>query len=449
MDQFFSYIDAHKERFLSELFDLLRIPSVAAQGRCIPEACAQVKARLEQLGADVRLISTNGGAPVVYGTLGSGPRTLLIYDHYDVQPAEPLELWTSPAFEPTIRDEKIYARGVADNKGNLMLRIQAIEAWLATQGDLPIRVAFVIEGEEEVSSRTLYAFCRNHPDLLKADGCLWETGGRDIAGRPTVACGAKGIQYVELVARGAVRDLHSSNATVVPNPAWRLTWALATLKAPDGRILIPGFYDAIRPANEIDLQALESIPTDDEAVLADYGIPAFLDDVQGVERLRRHLFEPTCTICGLVSGYTGEGSKTVLPSEARAKIDFRLVPEMEPETVLQQLRAHLDAQGYTDIEMVDLGGEHPARSDLDALVVRAVTAAAEMTYNITPLVYPTMAGTGPMYPLCQAFGTPVASGAGCGYHGTQIHAPDENIRIEDYWMGMRWMGYLIKAFAAA
>lgn len=447
MEQFTSYIDAHKERFLSELFDLLRIPSVAAQGRGITEAATQVRTRLEQLGATVQLISTDGGAPLVYGTLGNGPRTLLIYDHYDVQPAEPLELWKSPAFEPTIRDEKIYARGASDNKGNLMLRIQAIETWLATQGDLPIRIVFVIEGEEEVSSRTLYAFCRNYPDLLKADGCLWETGGRDIAGRPLIHCGAKGIQYVELIARGAAQDLHSANATVVPNPAWRLTWALATLKASDGKILIPGFYDQIRPPSAADLQALENMPNEDEALLADYGLAAFLDNVRGVERLRRHLFDPTCTICGLVSGYTGEGSKTVLPSEARAKIDFRLVPDMEPETVLRQLRAHLDAHGYSDIEMLDLGGEHPARSDLNATIVRATAAAAERTYGTPPLVSPTMAGTGPMYPLCQAFGTPVASGAGCGYHGAQIHAPNENIRMEDYWLAMRWMGHVIQAFA--
>lgn len=448
MDQFNAYIDTHKDRFLAELFTLLRVPSVAAQGRGIPEAALLVKQRLEHLGAEVQLISTDGGAPVVYGTLGRGRRTLLIYDHYDVQPAEPLERWISPAFEPTIRDGNIYARGVADNKGNLMLRLQALETWIATQGDLPLSIVFVIEGEEEVSSRTLYAFCRENARLLQADGCLWETGGRNIDGQPVVNCGVKGIQYVELVARGAAYDLHSSNATVVPNPAWRLTWALATLKAPDGHILIPGFYDQVRPPSAADLQTLAHIPSHDDALLVDYGIPSFLDGVRGVDRLRRHLFDPTCTICGLVSGYTGQGSKTVLPSEARAKIDFRLVPDMEPEVVLRQLRAHLDAQGYDDIEIVDLGGEHPARSDMHAAVVQAAVVSAEATYGIAPVVYPTMAGTGPMYPLCHVFGTPVTSGAGCGYHGSLIHAPNENVRLEDYWLAMRWMGHLVRTFAA-
>lgn len=448
MEQFNAYIEAHKDRFLDELCTLLRMPSVAAQNQGIAETAALVRARLERLGATVQLISADGGNPVVYATIGRGPRTLLIYNHYDVQPAEPLELWHSPAFEPTMRDGKLYARGVADNKGNLMLRIQAIEAWLATMGELPLRIAFVIEGEEEVSSRTLGAFCREHADLLRADGCLWETGGRNIDERPVVSCGAKGIQYVELVAHGAAYDLHSSYATFVPNPAWRLTWALATLKDPDGRICIPGFYDQVRPASSADLAALESIPANDEELLADFGVPQFLDGVRGIERLRRHLFDPTCTICGLVAGYTGEGSKTVLPNLARAKIDFRLVPDMEPATVLRQLRAHLDAHGFSDIEIIDLGGEHPARSDLNAAIVRATVASAAETYGMPPIIYPTMAGTGPMYPLCQALGTPVASGAGCGYHGTQVHAPNENVRLADYWLAIRWMGGLIREFAA-
>lgn len=449
MEQFDAYLDDNRERFLDELTGLLRLPSVAAQNTGIAETVALVRARLERLGAAVQLIEAGGGNPVVYATLGAGPRSLLIYDHYDVQPAEPFELWHSPPFEPAARDGKLFARGVADNKGNLMLRIQALEAWQATLGALPLQIKFVIEGEEEIGSRTLPRFCHEQADLLHADGCLWETGGRDISERPVVTCGAKGIQYVEIVARGANRDLHSSVAPIVPNPAWRLVWALGTLKGPDERVLIPGFYDQVRPPSATDLAALASIPNTDEDLLASYGLPEFLGGVRGNEALRRHLFEPTCTICGLVSGYTGDGSKTVLPSEARVKLDFRLVPDMDPEMVLEQLRAHLDRIGCADFELSALGGEHPARSDLDSAIVRASATAARQTYNLEPIVYPTMAGTGPMYPLCQALGTPVASGAGCGYHGTQVHAPNENIRLDDYRLAQRWMGRLIAAFAAA
>ena len=449
MEQYLAYIEQNKDRFLEEYFNLLRIPSVAAQGMGISETAMMVRDRLTELGAEnVQMIPTDGGSPVVYGTIGNGPRRLLIYDHYDVQPAEPLELWDNYPFDPKLCDGVVKARGASDNKGNLILRLQAIEAWLATKGELPITIVFLIEGEEEIGSPHLASFCRDHADLIKADGCLWETGQVDGSGRPVVDCGAKGMQYVELVARGAFTDLHSSTAPVVPNPAWRLTWALATLKDPNGHIRIPGFYDAVLPPTEADMEALKKAPDNDESLLRQYGLPAFLNDVRGADRLRALLFEPTCTICGLVSGYTGEGAKTVLPAEARAKIDFRLVPNMEPETVLTQLRDHLDAEGYHDIEIIPMSGEHPARSSLDAAVVRAAISSAEATYQLPASVYPMMAGTGPMYVVCQQFGTPVTSGAGCGYEGDRIHAPNENIRIADYWKGMEWMGRFMEAFAA-
>jgi acetylornithine deacetylase/succinyl-diaminopimelate desuccinylase-like protein len=409
-----------------------------------------VASRLTRLGAEVQLLRVGPeGAPVVFGSIGRGQRTLLIYDHYDVQPPEPLDLWQSPPFEPTLRDGKLYARGVADNKGNTMLRIQAVESWLATQGELPIRINFMVEGEEEIGSAHLEEWCHQHADLLRADGCLWETGGKNALERPTIMCGAKGICYVELVARGAAYDLHSANATVVPNPAWRLTWALATLKGPDERVLIPGFYDRVRPPSAADMRALESIPDDDDALLADYQIPQFLGGVRGVERQKVHLFSPTCTICGLVSGYTGQGSKTVLPSEARAKVDFRLVPEQNPQEVARLLRQHLDTGGFHDIEIVPFSQEHPARSETDTPVARAMAQAIRQSYGQDAVVYPTMAGTGPMYPVCTQLGTPVVSGAGTGYQGTQVHAPNENIRMEDYWAAMRCMGAFIKAFAEA
>jgi len=448
MDSFNAHIEASKGRYFDELCTLLRQPSIAAQGVGIEETALLVAQRLERAGARVQVFRMPGAAPVVYGSIGAGPRTLLIYDHYDVQPPEPLDLWHSPPFEPALRDGKLYARGVADNKGNLMLRIQAIESWLAAKGDLPCRINFLIEGEEEIGSVNLEAFCHHYRDLLRADGCLWETGGVNALEQPTIMCGAKGICYVELVARGASYDLHSANATMVPNPAWRLTWALATLKAPDERVLIPGFYDRVRPPSAADMAALASIPLDDDALLADFGIPRFLGGMHGLERLKIHLFSPTCTICGMVAGYTGEGSKTVLPSEARAKIDFRLVPDMDPAEVVAALRRHLDDHGFDDIAILEHGHEKPGRSDPDSHVARAMATAIRQTYGQEPVVYPTMAGTGPVYPVCIEPGTPMTSGCGTGYQGTLIHAPDENIRLDDYWTAMRCMGAFIAAFAA-
>jgi len=455
MDRFAAHIEANRARYYDELRTFLRQPSIAAQGIGLEETAALTAERLRRLGAEVQVLRLGQedapAAPVVYGSLGQHPegtrRTLLVYDHYDVQPPEPLELWHSPPFEPAERDGKLYARGVADNKGNLMLRLQAIESWLATEGALPIRINFLVEGEEEIGSVHLEEFCHQHAGLLKADGCLWETGGRNALEQPAIYCGAKGICYVELVARGASHDLHSSNSTIVPNPAWRLAWALGTLKAPDERIRIPGFYDRVRPPSDADLRALETIPIDDDALLADFGIGEFLGGVRGIERLKVHLFSPTCTICGMVSGYTGAGSKTVLPSEARAKIDFRLVPDMDPDEIVRLLRAHLDAHGFGDIAILEFGHERAARSDPSAVAVRAMSAAIEATYRQPAVIYPTMAGTGPMYPVCEALGTPVTSGCGTGYQGTLIHAPNENSRLADYWDAMRCMGAFIRAFA--
>lgn len=446
-EQFTAYIEANKDRFLEELSALLRVPSVSAQGRGINEAAEMVKHRLEQLGVqDARILTNLQSAPVVYGTLGSGSSRLLIYDHYDVQPPEPLDQWDSPPFEPTIRDGKLYARGASDNKGNLMMRIQTIEAWLATMGDLPCSIAFVIEGEEEIGSSMFPAVCSRFSHLLKADGCLWETGDLSIDERPVVGCGVKGMLYVELSVRGASRDLHSMMAPIVRNPAWRLVWALSTLKDRDGQMLLQGFTDQMRQPSEADLKALESIPDTDDALLEAYGLRNFLGKVRGIERLRRLIFEPTCTICGLVSGYTGPGSKTVLPSEARAKVDFRLVPDMDPRKIHDLLYHHLNAHSLCDVAIDVLTEEHPARTPLDAPVVQASFASARETYGVEPVVYPMMPGTGPMHTLCQAFGTPAVTGAGCGYSGSQIHAPNENIRLADYWKGMEWMARFLHEF---
>lgn len=446
MERFAAYLDANRDRYLEELAVLLRQPSIAAQGVGIEETAGLVVARLARLGASVQTLRLPGAAPLIYATIGQGPRKLLIYDHYDVQPPEPLDQWQSPAFEPTLREGKLYARGVADNKGNLMLRIQAVEAWLATEGDLPLELAFFVEGEEEIGSVNLDAYCHAHPDLLRADGCLWETGGKNALEQPTIMCGAKGICYVELVAHGAAYDLHSQHATHVVNPAWRLVWALATIKGPDERILIPGFYDNVRPPSAAEIAAVEAMPDDDDALLADFKIPGFLRGLRGAERRAANMFEPTATICGFVSGYTGEGSKTVLPSSARVKIDFRMVPDQDPFEIVKLLRAHLDAHGFNDLEIREFGHEHAARFDPNMPVVRAMARATQTTYGQAPVIYPSMAGTGPVYPVCAEVGTPMTSGCGTGYHGTQVHAPNENIRVADYWQAMQCMGQFIREF---
>jgi len=447
MKQFNAYIENNVERFIEELKEFCRQPSVSTQNVGLEEMAELVRARLERLGAEVRLIPVDGGPAVAFAELGQGERTLLIYNHYDVQPPDPLEEWESPPFEPTIREGKFYARGVADNKGNLMARIQAIEAYRAVFGELPLRIKFVVEGEEEVGSPHLAQFAKENRDLLAADGCLWEAGGKDEAERFVLYLGLKGIAYLELRARGAKSDLHSSLATIVPNPAWRLVWALSTLKDENDHITIDGFMDHAAQPTQAEMDMLEAIPFEEEKIRERFDIPEFIQGLSGVEALKKHLYEPTCTICGFRSGYIQEGSKTVLPSTATVKLDFRLAPNLTPELVGQLLRKHLDRRGFEDIEIVFGVGEHSARTPLEASIVQAAMAAAEAVYGQRPVIYPTMAGSGPMYPLSEGLGIPAVL-AGVSYPGAKVHAPNENIRLDDYFEGIRYIGELIQRFGA-
>ena len=447
MEQFNAYVEDKAERFIEELKEFCRQLSISTQNVGLGEMAELVRARLEKLEAEVRLIPVDDGPPVVFAELGQGERTLLIYNHYDVQPPDPLEEWESPPFEPTIREGKFYARGAADNKGNLLARIQAIEAYRAAFGELPLRIKFAVEGGEEVGSPHLAQFAQENRDLLAADGCLWECGGKDEAERFVLYLGLKGIAYLELRARGAQSDLHSSLATIVPNPAWRLVWALSTLKDEDDHITIDGFMDHVAEPTQVEMDILEAIPFEEEKIKENFGIPEFIRGLSGVEALKKHLYEPTCTICGFKSGYIEEGSKTVLPSTATVKLDFRLVPNLTPELVGQLLRQHLDRRGFEDIEIALGVGERSARSPLDAPIVKAAVAAAEAVYGQPPVIYPTMAGSGPMYPLSEALGIPAVL-AGIGYPGANVHAPNENIRLADYFEGIKFVGELIRRFGS-
>lgn len=448
MATFAEYVEANRERFLEELKDFTSQPSVAAQALGMQEMADKVMARLNKLGARTRLVPVEGGFPVVYGEIGDGPKTLLIYDHYDVQPPEPLDLWTSPPWEPEIRDGKFYARGVADNKGDLLLRIQAIESWLATEGELPLKIKWVLEGEEEIGSPNLGKFVAENRELVQgADGCLWEFGAKDAHENPMLICGLKGIIYIELHAHGASRDLHSGAASIVENPAWRLVWALSSLKNERDEITIDGYNEFVRAPNELELQAASKIPFDTDLELDKFGVKQFINGVRDFEAVKQLYFTPTVTICGLHSGYTGPGGKTVLPNHAFVKLDFRLVPEQTPEKVIELLRKHLDARGFTDIQIERTeAGEHVARSPLDSDIVQAAKAAARATYGREAVVYPTAAGSGPMYELCQQVGIPAVS-AGAGYPDSRGHAPNENIRVADYFEGITFIRELIRNFA--
>jgi len=310
-------------------------------------------------------------------------------------------------------------------------------------------VIFVVEGEEEIGSPHLAPFVAAHRDLLRADGCLWEFGGWDEAGNPAVYLGLKGMAYVDVRVRSAGADLHSSLAAIVTDAAWRLTWALGTLKDERERITVDGLMELVAPPAASDLALLEKLPLDEAELKRVAGVDGFVNGLSGLELKKKLLLEPTCTICGLDSGYQGAGAKTVMPAEARAKLDFRLVPGLDPETVARLLREHLDRRGFHDVETELIGALHPARSPADAPVVAAAVEAMRAVTGREPAVAPTSAGSGPMHLLCQGLGIPAVAAGPVGRPDSQIHAPNERIRVDDFHAAVRFAGHLYDRFARA
>ncbi len=443
-----AYLNEHLSESLDELARFVAQPSVGAQNLGMEECAALTAQMLRQRGFTVQVMDT-GGAPVVFGERsGRSPKTILFYNHYDVQPPEPLELWDSPPFEPEIRNGKLFGRGVSDDKGHLTARLFAIDALLASEGELPCNVKFIVEGEEETSSVHLHSFIEQHQDLLQADGCVWEFGGVDHRETPMQYLGLRGICYVELVVETAAVDVHSgTGGSIFPNAAWRLVWALNTLKGEDEHIRLPGFYDKVQPISPRDHALMDALPEVAEDYHQRYGVKTFLNGLtDGVALRIAEVYQPTCTICGLTSGYQGPGSKTVLPARASAKIDFRLVPDQTPEDVLAQLRRHLDTEGFRDVQIVYLGGEAPAKTHPDEPFVALTIQTAAEVYDQPMQIVPMVGGSGPSHPFVHLLKLPVVS-AGCGYPGTLAHAPNENMRIDLYLKHAMHMARLLKAAA--
>ncbi len=446
MDDILGYVDRHLEHTIARLQAFCSQPSIAAQGEGMEKMADLVLRTLQEAGGSAHLVQTPGFPVVLARFAGVDPKTLMFYNHYDVQPPDPLELWESAPFSAEIRDGHLYARGVADNKGNLVARLAAVEAWLAVRGELPLNVLFVVEGEEEIGSPHLGHFAEENVDRLRADGCIWEAGYKDTRGRLEIALGAKGILAVDLRVRSLGRDLHSANAAIAESAAWRLIWALGSLKEPDERVRIPGFYNDVRPPDERDRAMLAAWDYDETGQLAEFGAKRFVLGLVGEALKEKLLLQPTCNVCGFHSGYGGPGVKTVLPAEATAKLDFRLVPDQDPSDILEKLRAHLDAEGFRDVEIEVEAPEPPARTDPDDPLVGAVVSAARRAYDLEPVVKPMMAGTGPMYELCQRWGIP-AVGAGVGWAGSRGHSPNENVRLEDLRQGIRHIALIMDEFS--
>lgn len=449
MQNIYDYIDDHWQDALEDLKRLCRQPSISAQGVGMAEVMQLLVRMMREYDIDAQVLPSPGdGYPLIYGEVaGESPTTLLFYNHYDVQPPEPLELWSSPPFEPTQYESNLRARGVSDNKGDIVARLLAIRAFQRVRGKPPVSVKFIIEGEEEIGSPNIVAFVESNRQLLKADACIWECGGVNWRNEPVVSLGLKGILYVQLEVRGASQDVHSSMATVVPNPAWRLVWALGSLKDMEENIRIAGFYDDVLPPTQREIDAINAMPMDEEEAKQALGLESFVKGVTGFDYKSRHIIEPICNICGLDSGYTGSGSKTVLPCLARAKIDFRLVPNQSPDDILAKLRRHLDSHGFDDVVIApQTEGESAARTPLDSPFVGVVSEAAREVYGVEPVIVPSMAGSGPMHSFTDTLGLPTAL-IGVMYPGSSPHAPNEHIRLADFILGAKHIAAVLERMA--
>lgn len=414
----------------------------------IPECAAQVSELFTTAEAKVSVFRETGAAPLIVAEFpGASPRTLLFYNHYDVQPPEPLDEWTTPPFQPTIREGKLYGRGVADNKGDLISRLSAVKTLQHVHGQLPCRVKFIIEGEEESGSVHFENYVTAHRAALAGDACIWEFGSRDTKERLLLVAGVKGICYLDLSVDVASVDLHSSYGAIVEGAPMRLIWALSTLKDPaTGRIRVPGFYDRVRPPTTRELEIARSLPFDEDEFTSVFGVKGFLGGKTGDAAHYDLLFMPTCTVAGFFSGYTGPGSKTVLPRRATAKVDFRMVPDQDPHEIATLVGRHFAAHGFEDVSSHLLGGERAYRSDLDDPFIRLVARVAGEATGREVLLTPTTAGTGPMYPVGRTLGVPIVS-LGGGYWGSRAHAPNEHIRLTDFEETVNMMARIIQAFA--
>jgi acetylornithine deacetylase/succinyl-diaminopimelate desuccinylase-like protein len=441
-------IENSKDALLDELVEFLSMPSISAQTDdegSFQECAEWVRGKLEEAGAEARLMETDGH-PVVYAEIGSGDKTLLSYGHYDVQPPDPLELWESEPFKPEVRDGTIFARGVADDKGDVMARIQALRLYQEEHGPLPFKLKFLIEGEEEVGSPNLPGFVRSNAELLAADACLWEGSMKDEAGRPMIFCGTKGMLYVELRTKGASHDLHSMYGGLAPNPAWRLVQALRTIKDENGEITLDGLEELIEPPSKEDLKAIEEIPFDELALKASWGVEAFDRNLTSKEALKEYLLRPTANIAGIQSGYTGPGSKTIVPSEAFVKMDFRLVAGQSPVPVLELLRSHLRKRGFENVEIVYLNGVEAAITPISSPVVRTAVETWRELGARDAVIYPTIGGSGPTSLVATELGIPTIMTGAVLNPESRIHAPNESVRLDDYFESVAYFASFFKRF---
>jgi acetylornithine deacetylase/succinyl-diaminopimelate desuccinylase-like protein len=439
----YAHIDANLDAHLGNLRRWVRQPSVSAEGRGIHEMAAMLRDDLRELGFLEAEIVPTSGHPGVWGYYDAGAaRTLVVYMMYDVQPVEP-EGWSVGAFDGAIVDHPLgrvlMARGATNQKGPQRAFLNALQSIIATRGRLPVNLMVLAEGEEELGSPHYPELIERFEERLRgADGVIFPHNGQTGTGDIVMPLGVKGIVYFELEAKGgphggpAHAEIHGSNKVLTDSPPWRLVQALASLTAPDGNtILVPGYYDAIRPPSEEEQRLVNGMmaawSVREPAMRRSFGVSRWVDGLSGRDALVEYLFNTTLNINGVWGGYTGPGVKTILPHKATAKVDSRLVPNQTPEEALRLIRAHLDAGGFTDIELRRLGGYPPAQTSVTAPLVQAAIGTYSK-YGLVPSVQPRLVGSAPYYVFTDRLSLPmIAIGIG---HGSGAHAPNEYMVVE-------------------
>jgi acetylornithine deacetylase/succinyl-diaminopimelate desuccinylase-like protein len=442
MSDALKYVTDEMGRFRSELDDWLRIPSISAKSEHNPDmkkAGEWLADRLVAAGLTAEILETPGH-PIVLGEwrgAGDDAPTVLIYGHYDVQPAEPLELWDSPPFEPTVRDGNIFARGSADDKGQLFMHVKALEAHLQANGSLPINVIVLAEGEEEVGSENLVPFVKENKERLACDYVVISDSNMFSEGLPSVLFSLRGMAYVEIHVKGPRGDLHSGQfGGTVMNPANALAQIIASFHDKEGRVAVDGFYDDVEEWDADVREGIKGLPFDEVAYKADLELES-LSGEAGWSTLERLWIRPTCDVNGLLSGYTGEGAKTVLPGKAMGKVSFRLVPTQTPEKTYDQVRAHVAKVCPVGVtaEVVEIHGGRPWRAKVEGKHLDAASEALEEAFGVKPVLQ----GEGGSIPIVVDFEEQLGAQAlliGFALPGCNLHAPNEWFSIESFEKGI-------------
>lgn len=448
-----SRVESEIDTLTSQLQELIRVPSVSAKKQLTITKCAELVSEImSKAGIKSELLKLDYNseeiAPVVYGEVKSknnpDGKTILFYNHYDVQPPEPIELWDDDPFSGKIDGNLIFGRGASDDKGELITRIKAVQYFLDETGDVPCNVKFIIEGEEEVGSSHLEKYLIKYRQKFSCDAIIWEFGYIDENETPIISLGMKGLLCVELHAICANADLHSSLAVLVENPAWRLVHALKTIRDENGTITIKNWHEDIRDFSAEELECIKQEDFDISDFKKNYGLSNIFNENDTEKMKKASVGGVTSNISGLFSGYIGEGSKTVLPSKAMAKLDFRLVPEMKPEKQFELLRDHFDSNGFKDIQLKFLSGEPACRIPVNNEFVKLVEASALEEFGKV-IKSISSAGTGPMWYFNNILKCPCV-GIGCTYKYSRIHSPNEFVRIDLIKKTTKCIGNIIERF---